>query len=216
MAEDLVTAMVAFRRKEVLQIIDDRLKSGEDPYALLDECRRGITTVGEKFQSGEYFLAELILAGETFKKAAEQLKPHMERSHKQRIHGKIVLASLRGDIHDLGKNILATLLRAHGFEVHDLGVDVAPETLVEKVREIQPDFVGFSVLITTAFLNMKETADLLVQKNLRAGLKLMIGGGVTTPSLKEYIGADFQSTDAMEGVHYCLENANHRGGEHGA
>jgi methanogenic corrinoid protein MtbC1 len=112
---------------------------------------------------------------------------------------------LRGDIHDLGKNIVATLLRAQGFEVYDLGVDVDPAVVVKKVKETRPEFVGFSVLITTAFDSMKEAADMLVEAGLRRQLKLMIGGGVTTPMVRDYVGADFQTTDAMEGVAYCMK-----------
>jgi methanogenic corrinoid protein MtbC1 len=105
----------------------------------------------------------------------------------------------------LGKNIVATLLRAQGFEVYDLGVDVAPALVMAKVREIRPQFVGFSVLMTTAFPSMKEAAERLEESGLRSQIKLMVGGGVTTPMVKEYIGADFQTVDAMEGVTYCLK-----------
>jgi dimethylamine corrinoid protein len=104
----------------------------------------------------------------------------------------------------LGKNILATLLKAHGFEVHDLGVDVEPTLVIEKVKEVKPGFVGFSALITTAFAGMKEAAEMLEEAGLRDQLKLMVGGGVTTPMLKEHLGADFQTMDATEGVEYCL------------
>jgi methylmalonyl-CoA mutase cobalamin-binding domain/chain len=117
----------------------------------------------------------------------------------------VVLATLTGDIHDLGKNIVGTLLRAQGFDVCDLGVDVAPAMVVEKVKEVKPEFVGFSVLMTTAFAAMKQAAEMLEEAGLRDQIKLMIGGGVTTPMVKEYIGADFQTLDATEGVAYCLK-----------
>ena len=105
----------------------------------------------------------------------------------------------------MGKDIVATLLRAQGFEVHDLGVDVLPAVVLDKVKEVNPDFVGFSALITSAFASMKEASELLVESGLREKCKLMVGGGVTTPTVKEHIGADFQTLDAMEGVNYCLE-----------
>jgi methanogenic corrinoid protein MtbC1 len=117
---------------------------------------------------------------------------------------------VRGDIHDLGKNILSVLLRAQGFEVHDLGVDVPPAKIVATVKEVQPDFVGFSVLITTAFPAMRETAQMLVEAGLRDKVKLMVGGGVSSPALKDYVGADFQSIDASEGVSYCIQNMKGR------
>jgi methanogenic corrinoid protein MtbC1 len=96
-------------------------------------------------------------------------------------------------------------LRAQGFEVHDLGVDVPPAVVVDKVKEVNPEFVGFSALITSAFASMKEASELLVESGLRDRCKLMVGGGVTTPTVKEYIGADFQTLDAMEGLSYCLK-----------
>ena len=105
----------------------------------------------------------------------------------------------------MGKDIVATLLEAKGFRVYDLGVDVAPPIVLQKVKEVNPDFVGFSALITTAFESMKEAADMLTEAGLRDQLKLMIGGGVTTPLVQAYVGADFQTVDAMEGVTYCME-----------
>ncbi|HEC38328.1 MAG TPA: hypothetical protein ENI29_08830 [bacterium] len=124
--------------------------------------------------------------------------------------GKIIIVTLQGDIHDLGKNILATLLKLEGFEVIDLGVDVNPDIVVEKVKEIQPDFLGFSALLTITFDPMKDVIEKLKEAGLRDKLKIMVGGGITTPLVKDYIGADFQTIDAMEGVNYCLEIINAR------
>ena len=182
-----------------------RIAAGENPLALLEACRQGMTLVGERYQQGTYFLSELLLAAESFKAAAAMLEPHLAASRGIEPRGRVVLATLKGDIHDLGKNILATLLRAQGFEVHDLGVDVPAAVLVRKVEEIQPQFVGFSALLTTVFQSMKQAADLLEWAGLRNRIKLMVGGGVTTSSVKEYVGADFQSTDAMDGVNFCLD-----------
>ncbi len=207
MTEELINSIVLLERDKTLQIIADRLAQGHDPLALLEECRQGLTAVGEKFQSGEYYLAELMLVASIFKKAAEAIKPHLVKSQARESKGKIVLATMRGDIHDLGKNILGALLSAYGFEVIDLGVDVQPQRILEEVQATRPDFVGFSALITTTFAGMKEAADLLVQAGLRDKLQLLIGGGMTTPALKEYVGADFQCCDAMTGVTYCLEHA---------
>jgi len=193
------------KRDEVLEAVKRRAESGEAPVQILEECRRGMTMVGEQFQKGEYFLAELLLSGEIFKGTMAILQPYLAKTRPAQPLGKVLLATLRGDIHDLGKNIVATLLRAQGFEVYDLGVDVAPALVMAKVREIRPQFVGFSVLMTTAFPSMKEAAERLEESGLRSQIKLMVGGGVTTPMVKEYIGADFQTVDAMEGVTYCLK-----------
>jgi methylmalonyl-CoA mutase cobalamin-binding domain/chain len=171
-----------------------------------------MTLVGERYQKGEYFLAELLLSAEIFKQAMETIEPYLTKVRPPEPRGKVVLATLKGDIHDLGKNIFATLLRAHGFEVHDLGVDVDPMRVVEKVKEVKPEFVGFSALITTSFDYIKMAVEMLEKEGLRKQLKVMVGGGVTTPLLKEYVGADFQTRDATEGVRYCLEIVEKGGG----
>jgi methanogenic corrinoid protein MtbC1 len=205
MSDALSLAIAGLAREETLETVRRRLESDEDPLAILDECRRGMALVGDRFQSGDYFLAELLRSTEIFKEAVALLEPRLSQSAANAPRGKVVLATMRGDIHDLGKNLLAALLRAHAFEVHDLGVDVEPRALVEKVKEVEPDFVGFSALITIAFGSMKEAADMLRDAGLRHRFKLMVGGGVTTPSLMKHIGADFQSVDAVEGVAYCLK-----------
>jgi methylmalonyl-CoA mutase cobalamin-binding domain/chain len=205
MSDALAMALVELKRDEVLETVKIQAERGDDPLKILEECRRGMTIVGDRFQSGEFYLAEMMLAAEIFKGVVSILDPHMEKVRPPKPLGKVVLATLKGDIHDLGKDIVATLLRAQGFEVHDLGVDVLPAVVLEKVKEVNPEFVGFSALITSAFASMKEASELLVESGLREKCKLMVGGGVTTPTVKEHIGADFQTLDAMEGVSYCLK-----------
>jgi len=205
MAEGLIAALVDFRKEEVIEAVKSRAERGESPVQILAECRRGMTIVGERFQTGEYFLAELMLSGEIFKGAMAILEPYLAKTNPSKPLGKVVLATLKGDIHDLGKDIVAIMLKAQGFEVYNLGVDVSPNIVIDKVKETTPDFVGFSALITTAFDSMKQTAIMLQEAGLREQFKLMVGGGVTTPAVKEYVGADFQTTDATEGVAYCIE-----------
>ena len=197
--------VVELKRDEVVEEVKQRLNQGEDPIKILGECRKGMTIVGERFQEGDYYLAELMLSAEVFKGAIAILDPYLAKARPTKSPGKVILATPKGDIHDLGKNIMVTLLKAHGFEVHDLGVDVLPETIVEKVKELQPDFVGFSALITVAFDSMKEATDMFEKAGIRDQFKLMVGGGVTTPKVKDYIGADFQTVDATEGVTYCMK-----------
>jgi len=205
MPEELSQLLVELERDEAAKVVRSRAEKGDDPVQILDECRQGMTIVGDRFQRGDYFLAELMLSAEIFKSAMSILQPYLAKARPSQPVGKVTLATLKGDIHDLGKNIVATLLQAQGFEVHDLGVDVPPGRVVESVKEIRPDFVGFSALITTAFDSMKQAADMLLEAGLRDQVKIMIGGGVTTPMVKDYVGADFQTVDAMEGVAYCLK-----------
>jgi methanogenic corrinoid protein MtbC1 len=204
MAGELSVAIVELERDKALAMVKDRAKRDSDPIQILDECRRGMTIVGERFQAGDYFLAELMLSAEIFKGAVAILEPYLSQARPAKPLGTVVLATLKGDIHDLGKNIFSTLLNSQGFDVHDIGVDVNPVLVVDRVREVTPDFVGFSALITSAFESMKQASELLREAGLRDRFKLMVGGGVTTPRVKDYIGADFQTTDATAGVDYCL------------
>lgn len=176
MSGELSKALVDLKRDEVVDIVRRRIDMGEDPLYILDDCRQGMTIVGERFQKGDYFLAELMLSAEIFKAATAILEPCLAGVRSSKPLGSVVLATMKGDIHDLGKNILATLLRAHDFEVYDLGVDIDPSLLVREVKETGPDFVGFSSLITTAFESMRQTAVMLQEAGLREKFKLMIGG----------------------------------------
>lgn len=205
MLENLSAGFVELKRDEVLDTVKARIERGDDALGILEDARRAMTAVGDQFQEGILFLAEMILAAELFKEVVVILKPQLDRARPPEPLGRVVLATPKGDIHDLGKNILVTLLESQGFEVHDLGVDVDPSLVVEKVREVKPNFVGFSTLMTTTFASMKRTTEIFEKEDLRDTFKLMVGGGVTTPMLKEHVGADFQTTDATEGVAYCRE-----------
>ncbi len=203
--DELAGALVELKHEEALDLVRTRLDGGSSALSILASCREGMNLVGEKFQEGEYYLAELILSAEIFKAAAEILKPHLQSEGSGEALATIVLATMRGDIHDLGKNIFGTLLTAQSFDVKDLGVNVEPQELVDAVQEIKPEFVGFSSLITTSFESTKQAVELLREAGLRNGVKVMVGGGVTTPGFMEYVGADFQTLDAAEGVRYCMD-----------
>ncbi len=205
MLEDLSTGFVELKKDEVIETIKARIEQEEDVLKILEDARLAMTVVGDQFQAGTLFLAEMMLAAEIFKEVINLLQPLLDKIRPPEPIGKVVLATPKGDIHDLGKDIFATLLEGQGFEVYNLGVDVEPAFVIKKVREVKPDLVGFSALITTAFASMKRTTDMLEEENLRDSFKLMVGGGVTSPVLKEHIGADFQTIDAMEGVDYCLK-----------
>ena len=205
----LTDAIVALRRDDVLDEVRRRVEAGDAPLDIIEQCRAGMVSVGDRHAAGEFFLAELVLAGEIFKAAFAILDPFLTRSG-SRLTGEratVVIATPQGDIHDLGKDMVAMMLRAYGFEVHDLGVDVEPRSIVDTVREVHPQFVALSVLLTTAIGPMKQVADLLAEEGLRRECKLLIGGGVTTPMVKQHVGADLQTTNVMEGVQYCLSMA---------
>ena len=213
MTSSLTKNLIELEREKVLSEVKERLNQSEDPMKIFEESKQGMALIGERYQKKEYFLAELMLSGELFKEIMELIEPYLgEKKTEGNNKGKIILATIQGDIHDLGKNILASLLKLEGFEVYDLGVDVNPDIVVEKVKEIQPDFLGFSSLLTITFDPMKEIIDKLKEAGFRDKLKILVGGGITTPLVKDYIGADFQTIDAMEGIQYCLETIKARVG----
>ncbi|MEL7566955.1 MAG: cobalamin-dependent protein [Dehalobacterium sp.] len=205
MSRNLIKGIVNLAGDQVLAEVRSRAEAGEDPVKILEECRKGMNIVGEQFNKEEIALAELILSGEIFKKAFVFLEPYLSRMNINHTMDKVVVATLQGDIHDLGKSIFVTLLKARGFEVYDLGVDVDPKILVQNVKEIRPRFVGFSALITPVLKVMKKTVEMLADEGLRDDIKVLIGGGVTIPQNMEFIGADFQTVNAMEGVNYCIK-----------
>jgi 5-methyltetrahydrofolate--homocysteine methyltransferase len=206
MEPTLKTALIDLDRDRVRTLVEARLGQGDEALLLLDECRQALAEVGQRYQQGDYYLSELILAGEILKAVAGQLEPHLIRGQpaaQPAQRGTVVLATLKGDIHDLGKNLFKVLLTAHGYAVHDLGVDVSPERIVPAVRDTRADLVGFSALITSCFDAMHQAVGELRAADLRSRVGLMIGGGVTTPTLRDHLGADFQTTDAMAGVAWC-------------
>jgi len=170
--------------------------------AVTDGMAKGMEIVGEKYENGDYFLAELIMAGETMKEGMKVLEPYLKGGEVKKV-GKVVIGTVRGDLHDIGKNIVVTLLNAAGFEVVDLGVDVSPEKFVEAVKQNNPDIVGMSALLTTTMIEMENIIKALKEAGLRDKVKIIIGGAPITQEYAEKIGADAAARDAVEGVNIC-------------
>jgi methylmalonyl-CoA mutase cobalamin-binding domain/chain len=205
---DMTHMLVALDKTGVIEEVQRRADEGEDPIAVVVDLRRAMDEVGDRYKSGEFFLSELMLTAGIFSEAVAILEPLLEKSGKGECNGVFVLATPKGDIHDLGKNIVATMLRASGFDVRDLGVDVDPERIVEEVRSVHPDFVGFSALLTTTLPSVQTVIEMLAEQGLRDDLKILVGGGVTTAQFRDHVGADFQTLDVVEGVDYCLGNVD--------
>lgn len=185
------------------RLCEEAVKAGVPAYKVVMEgMAKGMEIVGEKYERNEYFLAELIMAGETMKEGMKALEPHLKAGELKRT-GKVVIGTVRGDLHDIGKNIVATLLSAAGFEVIDLGVDVPPEKFVEAVKENSPDIVGMSALLTTTMIEMEDIIKELKKAGLRNKVKVIIGGAPITREFAEKIGADAAARDAVEGVNIC-------------
>ncbi len=191
---------------DVEQMVDEAISGGVDPFQILDECKAGMDAVGDLYSRGDYFLSELILSGEIFKKVVDVIKPLMvERQGSVSSVGTVVIGTPRGDIHDLGKNLVATLFSASGFEVRDLGVDVPPEVFVDTVAETDARIVAMSALITPTFESMKKIVDLLNERGLRDDRFVIIGGGPTSEAVRDYAGADAWTLNPIIGINLCRD-----------
>ena len=178
------------------------LEQGIDPLVAINQgFVPGINTVGDQFGAGEIYLPELMMAAEAMKKAMAVLQPEMARRGVQRQYlGKVVLGTVKGDIHEIGKNLVATMLSASGFDVHDLGVDVPSARFAEMAREVDADIVGVSALLTTTMTGLKHVIDALDDMRLRPRVKVIVGGAPVTRDWADEIGADGYSEDAMGAV----------------
>lgn len=196
---ELSDALANLEEDKVSQLINKELASGKDGMAVLVELRKGMDEVGQRYKKGEYFLSELIVSGEIFKESMKTLEPALKKGAGGPTT-KIVLGTVKGNIHNIGKDIVATMLRGAGFEVYDLGIDVPVKAFVDKVVETKARIVGMSGLLTPSFESMKETVDALKEAGLRDKVKVIIGGGVVTELVKRHTGADAFTDDAMEGM----------------
>jgi corrinoid protein of di/trimethylamine methyltransferase len=181
------------------------VSSGIPAYkAVIEGMAKGMEIVGQKYEDGEYFLAELIMAGETMKEGMTVLEPYLKAGDIKSA-GKVVIGTVKGDLHDIGKNVVVTLLKAANFEVVDLGVDVSAEQYVEAVKQNSPDIVAMSALLTTTMIEMEGIVKLLKKEGLKKKVKIIIGGAPITPEYAKKIGADAAAKDAVEGVRTCTQ-----------
>jgi len=202
---ELVDAIATLKEDEALRIVRHRLEVGEEPMSLVEECRCAMAIVGERYQNKEYFLGELIMSGEIFKQAMSLIEPKLKGDILTETIGQVVLGTVKGDIHNIGKDIVASLLRVVGFEVFDLGVDVAPQAFAEKLVETGAPILGMSGLITPSFASMKDTVKAIEETGIRDKVKVIIGGGIVIKQVKDYVGADAFTRDVAEGVAMCRE-----------
>jgi len=195
-------ALLSFDSDFVFNTVKELLNEGYDPLDIVSVLSNALKIVGEKFEKGEIFLIHLVTIGEAVKRATSELLEPLIRMHgvKGRFLGKVVIGTVEGDIHDIGKNIVASMLFAAGFEVYDLGKDVPIEEFVRKVRELRPEILALSALLTTTLPIQREVIEALKREGLRDGVKIMVGGAPVTRRWAEEIGADGYGVDAMEAV----------------
>jgi methanogenic corrinoid protein MtbC1 len=199
MAQKLIDAITEMREEDAVAITNELLDGGSSPADILNACKDAMDVIGKRFEDGEAFIPELMLAGEMMTAITNILKPRMAEEATDDKLGKIVMGTVQGDIHDIAKDIVCFMLDLNGFEVTDLGVDVAPEKFVETVKANGAKIVGLSGFLTLAFDPMKDTVAALKAAGLE-DVKVMIGGGQVDENIRQYTGADAYGKDAMAAV----------------
>ena len=202
---DIGRALADLDFDQALELADLAIAAHQDPLEILTQCQSGMERVGDLYSTGQYFLSELILSADIFKTVSARLEPLLLGDGPASAADHLVIATPKGDIHDIGKDIVATLFKAAGFVVHDLGVDVEPEVIVNKVEETGARIVALSALITPTFHSMKAVVDQLKGRGLRDGRLVIIGGGPTTEAVRAHVGADAWTLNPKEGVNICRD-----------
>jgi methanogenic corrinoid protein MtbC1 len=201
----LIRYVTELKEQAVLALVQERLNDGDDPLSIVEECQEGMRRVGELYEQQKYFLAGLIMAGEIFREVMELAQPVIEAQISGEASGRVLLGTVQGDIHDIGKNIQGMLLSCHGFTVYDLGVDVPPAEFLAQARKVKPDIVGLSGLLTSSYDAMRDTIALIHDASVLelADVPIIIGGTSVTEQVCQYVGADYWIINAMEGVRLC-------------
>ena len=198
--KSLVNALDLLNENEVIKLVEDLKQKGVPPLDIIRELQEGMRSVGKRFESGEYFLSELIMSAEIFKNATAVLDDVLFENAVEPEHGSFVLGTVAGDIHDIGKNIVGAILGCNGFDVVDLGVNAPPDRFVQGIREHRPKVVGLSCLLTTAFDGMRNTVKAIEQAGLRDEIRIVIGGAPVTQATCDYVGADAFCVNANTAV----------------
>jgi methanogenic corrinoid protein MtbC1 len=195
----IALALGNLEEEKVVALVQERLAEGALPAAVLEELQAGMNVVGERFEEGEYFLSELVYAADIFKKAGAPVEEGLKGAP-QATHGTLVLGTVKNDIHDFGKDIVATVMASNGIRVVDLGVDVEHQAFVDAIRKHKPELVGMSCLLTTVFDDMKDAISAVEQAGLRDQVTVLIGGGPVDEATASYVGADVYCRTAQDGV----------------
>ena len=198
--EKLTELVIELEVDDIADAVKEALNEGKDAFDILNSLTKGMDEVGRRYEEKEYYLTELVLAGETMKEAFNILKPALAASDKSEDKVKIILATVKGDNHDIGKNILGSLLLSSGFELYDLGMDVDEQTIVEKVKETGASIVALSSLLTMTVEHIKVVHEALQSAGIRDKIKFIVGGAPLNMELAKKLGADDFADDAVDGV----------------
>lgn len=205
MNPNLVNWMADLKEEESLALVRELIQGGINPLDVLDDARSAMELVGKRFETGEYFIPDLLMAGEILKGISAIVKPLLEAGQADLKKGRVMIGTVAGDIHDIGKDIVTFMLEVNGYDVLDLGIDVPISVFIEKTREFKPQVLGLSGFLTLAFDSMKKTVEALEQAGLRDSLKIMIGGGQMDEEVRRYARADAYGKDAVAAVNLCRQ-----------
>ena len=200
MAGELVKLLSDLKEPEALKFVENALAKGVDPMTLLEDAKEGMNIVGQRFANQQYFIPDLMYSGEILKGIVKMLEPHLKKGEKAKRLGKVVIGTVAGDIHNIGKDLVVFMLDVSGFDVLDLGIDVPAQKFVDAVNESGSTVIGLSGFLTLAFDSMKETVDAIKAAGLRNKVKIMIGGGQIDEQVRNYTGADAYGRDAVAAV----------------
>jgi methanogenic corrinoid protein MtbC1 len=201
----LAQAMADLDKKHVMTLVENKLKGSIPPLEIVKELNDGMIEIGNRFTACEYYISELIFSSHIYKEVIALLEPHLGQVELDQKAGTVVIGTVKGDIHDIGKNIVVTLLRNAGFKTIDLGVDVASEKFVETLKETRAKALALSCLLNFAIMEMKNVVDALVVAKIRDQIKVVIGGQPIDEKVCEYVGADYYGADAPAGVRICKQ-----------
>jgi trimethylamine corrinoid protein len=200
MSGELVRLLSDLKEPEALAFVEKALGEGVDPMDLLGQAKEAMNIVGQRFASSEYFIPDLVFSGVILKSIVEMLEPHIKKGQEAERLGKVIIGTVAGDIHDIGKDLVVFMLDVNGFEVLDLGIDVPIEKFVDTIKDTGAPVVGLSGFLTLSFQSMKDTVEGIKEAGLRDTVKIMIGGGQIDEQVRGFTGADAYGKDAMEAV----------------
>ncbi|MFW9821715.1 MAG: B12-binding domain-containing protein [Candidatus Thorarchaeota archaeon] len=203
---NFIDEIVKLNENRVLELLKERLANNDKPISIMEDVKVAMKNIGDRFQNKEYFLPDLIMSGEILRQIFEELGPKLKEAQiSEEKRGKVLLGTVAGDIHDIGKDVVKFMLEANGFEVLDLGIDVPGSMFIKYLKEFKPEVLALSGFLTLAFDSMKEIIQKVNEAGLRDTVKIMIGGGTVDERIVEYVGADAYGDSAVDAVNLATK-----------
>lgn len=200
MDDDLINAMANLEEEKTLALVREKFQAGETAFAIVEQCRKGVEIVGKRYSKGTYYLSDLIMSEAIFKEIMEIAEPYFPKNGTETNGVKIIMGTIEGDIHDLGKNIVIYLLRSSGYCVDDLGVDVPPERFINAIKETGATVIGVCVLLTFCIGSIKKLVDMMIETGFREKVTIVLGGYPVNSQVKAYTGVDYYANDAVKAL----------------